>query len=151
MKQWSEVDDVLDFAIANEEEAARFYTDLAKNARTEAMRKAFEDFAREEAAHKAKLLDVKKGGEVLSSKAKVMDLKLSDYLVDVEAKPDMSYQDALVVAMKQEKAAFRLYTDLAASITDDRLSEAFLALAQEEAKHKLRFEIEYDDGVLTEG
>ena len=26
----------------------------------------------------------------------------------------------------------------------------FLALAQEEARHKLRFEIEYDEAVLTE-
>jgi len=30
------------------------------------------------------------------------------------------------------------------------LSEFFSSLAQEEAKHKLRFEIEYDQHILTE-
>jgi rubrerythrin len=50
--------------------------------------------------------------------------------------------------MKQEKAAFRLYTDLAASTDDDAVRDLFLGLAQEEAKHKLRFEVEYDEDFL---
>jgi len=32
----------------------------------------------------------------------------------------------------------------------EELTDMFLALAQEEARHKLRFEIEYDDVVLKE-
>jgi rubrerythrin len=79
-----------------------------------------------------------------------MDLKIADYLVDVELKPDMGYQEVLVFAMKAEKAAFKLYSDLAASADDEELRRTFLALAQEEAKHKLRFEVEYDDDVLRE-
>ncbi len=39
-----------------------------------------------------------------------------------------------------EKAAFRLYTDLAAKTDDPELQKLLLDLAQEEAKHKLRFE-----------
>ena len=62
----------------------------------------------------------------------------------------MDYQSALVLAMKREKAAFRLYTALAAKVDDEALRELFLRLAQEEAKHKLHFEIEYDEHVLTE-
>ena len=54
------------------------------------------------------------------------------------------------MAMKAEKAAFKLYTDLAAATDDDGLKQIFLDLAQEEAKHKLRFELEYDDSILTE-
>jgi len=52
--------------------------------------------------------------------------------------------------MKAEKAAFKLYSDLAASAPDAALKNTFLAMAQEEAKHKLRFEILYDENVLTE-
>jgi rubrerythrin len=52
--------------------------------------------------------------------------------------------------MKNEKAAFKLYSDLAASAPNDALKSAFLAMAQEEAKHKLRFEVLYDDQVLVE-
>ena len=39
--------------------------------------------------------------------------------------------------------------DLAAGASDE-LAELFRSLAAEEAKHKLRFEIEYDDVVLKE-
>ena len=52
----------------------------------------------------------------------------------------MNFQDALVVAMKKEKKAFKLYTDLANATEDQGLKNTFLALAQEEAKHKLRIE-----------
>jgi rubrerythrin len=52
--------------------------------------------------------------------------------------------------MQREKAAYRLYTDLA-KITPDAEARALLkALAQEEARHKLAFEIEYDTHVLQE-
>jgi rubrerythrin len=52
--------------------------------------------------------------------------------------------------MKEEKAAFKLYSDLAARTDDAAAKEVLLMLAQEEAKHKLRFEIEYDDNILKE-
>jgi len=149
MMQWNKIDEVLDFAISEEEAAAEFYTSLSKRAGHPSMREVFEGFAREELGHKAKLLDVKAGEAVVGAKGAVLDLKVSDYLVDVEPRPDMSYQDALIVAMKKEKAAFKLYQDLAALVQDDKMKTLFLSLAQEEAKHKLRFEVEYDD-LLTE-
>ena len=62
----------------------------------------------------------------------------------------MDYQSALILAMKKEKAAFRLYTDLAASTEDEGIRDLFQGLAQEEAKHKLRFEVEYDDDFLRD-
>jgi rubrerythrin len=62
----------------------------------------------------------------------------------------MSYQDALVVAMNREKAAFKLYMKLASRVEDATLRDLFLSLAQEESKHKLRFELEYDEYVLRE-
>ena len=108
------------------------------------------DFAREEKGHKAKLLAIKQGTLMLKAGGKVSDLKIGDYLVEVQPGPATDYQSALVIAMKKEKAAFRLYTDLAAAADDDAIQETFQALAQEEAKHKLRFELEYDDYVLTE-
>jgi rubrerythrin len=70
--------------------------------------------------------------------------------VEVEPGPEMDYQDALVLAMKKEKAAFRFYLDLANQTANEEQKSLFLSLAQEEAKHKLRFEIEYDEIVLKE-
>lgn len=144
------VDEALDFAIAREAEASAFYSDLAGRMTNPAMKQAFADFAKEEQGHQAKLVAVKTHRRLLPAQSKVMDLKLSDYLVAGEVSADMDYGEALVAAMKREKAAFRLYSDLATTTADAGLRETFLALAQEEAKHKLRFELEYDEHILRE-
>ena len=79
--------------------------------------------------------------------------KISDYLIEVDPEvqgSELDYQQALIVAMKKEKAAFKLYTNLAEHTEQQEYRHLFRALAQEEAKHKLRFEIEYDEQFLTE-
>jgi len=149
LKPWKTVDDVLDFAIQNEEESARFYADLADRAEFATMSATFKRFAMEEQGHKAKLLKVKEGGALKPLDEKIPDFKIEEYLPDLPEDAEMDYQNALITAMKKEKAAFKLYTNLAEVVGDERLEATFSALAQEEAKHKLRFEIEYDDNVLT--
>jgi rubrerythrin len=150
MKQWNGFEDVLDFAIDSEEEAVQFYTRLAERVEKPWMRAVFEGFAREEQGHKAKLTAIKEGRGELPALTKVQDLKIGDYLVDQKPDPELDYQQALILAMKKEKAAFRLYSDLADIAENENLRQTFQALAQEEAKHKLRFEIEYDDNILKE-
>ncbi len=142
--------EILDFAIREEEAAYRFYLDLAAKMDKAYMKEIFEDFAKEELRHKAKLEGVKKGDFFTASFQTIEDLKIGDYLVDVDTSQDMDYHKALVLAMKKEKAAYRLYSDLAARAEDARVKDVFKALAQEEAKHKLRFEIEYDNAFLRE-
>ncbi|MDY0091946.1 MAG: ferritin family protein [Candidatus Vecturithrix sp.] len=152
MQEFRSVNDVLDFAIAREEEAAQFYTDLASKMDREWMRKVFQDFAKEEQGHRAKLVGVKAGKIPLLTQAQVMDLKIGDYLVKIDADKqaaDLDYQQALIVAMKKEKAAFKLYMDLANQTSEPEFVALFQSLAQEEAKHKLRFELEYDDMFLA--
>jgi rubrerythrin len=148
MKVWESLDDILDFAIDQEQAAADFYTKLSSSSKSESMREILTGFAEEELRHKSKLQDIKKqGASKLVGRSKVQDLKVADYLVDVEPSEDMSYEDALVVAMKMEKKAFQLYNDMAAAADDDTIRTSLLALANEEAKHKLHFEIEYDDSI----
>ena len=148
MTEFSKVDDVLDFAIANEQEAQRFYQELADGAAHAQNKELFLSFVAEEKRHEDKLRSIKAGGGLLEAQARVLDLKIGDYLVDVEAKPGMEFQDALIVAMKKEKAAFVLYTDLANAVGDGKLAKVFRGLAQEEAKHKLFFELQYDEQIL---
>jgi len=144
-------DKILDYAIQKEEEAAEFYRDLAAKMARPAMRDVFIGFSQEEMGHKAKLMAVKDGHKLVLSDKKITDLKISDHLVEPEpVKGEMSYQDALIVAMKAEKAAYILYTSLAGATDDADLQKLFQVLAQEEAKHKLRFEVEYDEVVLSE-
>jgi len=150
MKEFSSVDDILDFAIENEQAAVDFYTRLAGNSRNEEMKKVFTQFAGEEMGHKARLLKVKEEGAFAFQKNEILDLRLSDYLVSVTPRPDMSYEEALVLAMKREKAAFKLYTRLSEKTSDEKLQQLFQALAIEESRHKLRFEVEYDEFVMKE-
>jgi len=144
------VDKILDFAIRQEEKAAKFYTELAEKMKQTHMKEAFLGFAAEEMGHKAKLLKVKEGEKMMPVEQKVLDLKIGDYLEDVTLSADVDYRDALIVAMKAEKAAFKMYSDLASVTDDTELRAILLGLAQEEAKHKLRFEVEYDNEFLKE-
>ena len=125
MKRFNNINEILDFAIGEEQAAVDFYIMLGAQSKASQTKKIFQEFAEEEMQHKAHLLDVKPS-------------------------PSMSYQDALTLAMKKEKAAFRMYTVLADKATDPVVKTLFLKLAQEESKHKLRFEIEYDDYILKE-
>lgn len=150
MKEFTKTNDVLDFAIENEQSAVDFYTELSKNARTEDMRQTFEQFAKEEIGHKARLTKIKEEGIFTLPIEKVADLKISDYIVRAEPTSNMTYEQALVLAMKREKAAFKLYMKLSEQSNSPEFKQLFLGLAQEESRHKLRFELEYDEYVLRE-
>jgi rubrerythrin len=144
------VSQILDFAIEKEEEAAQFYNDLAAKMGQQHVGEVFRSFAQEELGHKEKLLAVKKGDMSLLDQRRVADLGIGDSIVEIALSPDLEYKQALIIAMKAEKAAFRLYHDLASTTDDPNLKGVLLTLAQEEARHKLRFEIEYDDVFLRE-
>ncbi len=94
------------------------------------------------------MLAVRTGERKLTPEKEVLDLKVSDYLVEVDASDNMSYQDALIIAMKRERAALKFYRDMAEKVTDANLKQIFAGLAKEEAKHKLFFETEYEEHVL---
>ena len=144
------VDEVLDYAIDQEQQAADFYANLAGRAEKAGMKELLLEFAEEEIRHKERLLAVKSGERELTPEQQVLDLKISDYLVEVDASDDISYQDALIVAMKKERAAFELYSDMAEKVPESNLKEVFVGLAKEEAKHKLFFESEYEERVLMD-
>jgi rubrerythrin len=148
--QFNSVDEILDFAIGEEEKASQFYTELAAKMNKANIKEIFEQFSREELGHKAKLLAAKEGKMLHKSEKKILDLKIGDHLEMVELTADIDFQDALILAMKAEKNAFKLYNSMAEQADDAAIRSVLFSLAQEEAKHKLRFEIEYDDLVYSE-
>jgi rubrerythrin len=150
MKEFKDAEAILLFAIEQEQKAVEFYTGLAKESHSEEMKKVFLEFAGEEIRHKKRLTQIREQGIFTLSTEKVADLKIADYVVEVKATGRLTYEEALILAMKREKAAFRLYTNLAERAPNDELKEIFLSLAMEESRHKLRFELEYDEYVLRE-
>ena len=143
MTKFESIDDVLDFAISREIEAQAFYLKLADMVETPEMADVFSDLASEELEHKAKLQAVK-AGQITIDEEKVGNLGITDHVKEVEPHSKMSYIDLLIVGMKKEEKSRKLYSDLAGVAQNQDLKEMFLKLAQEEAEHKLRFEIEYD-------
>ena len=143
--------EIIEFAITKEQEAAEFYSDLAAKAKNPAGKILFDELADMEKGHKTKLerLDMKYFD---SQELKPpQDLKISDYLVDVELNPESTYQDILLCAAKRERAAFELYSNLARVYSSvPEIKKMFEVLSQEEATHKLRLEREYDDNVYKE-
>ena len=150
MGRFKSVTEALDFAISEEQGAAVFYTMLAREARSADMRLVFELFAREECAHKTKLEGVKEGKSLLEASDRVTELLVTDYRVDRESTRADTYQGALLLAMQKEKAAYRMYNDLAQATNVQTLQHLFRGLAQEEANHQLRFELEYDACITPE-
>lgn len=140
--------EIIDFAIEKEEEAAAFYQQASQKAERPPMKEALQNMAGEEQKHK-ELLTTLNVGRVADKKLEsVPDLKVGDYLVDVQYRPDMEYQDLLILAMKREKKAFQMYSDIADGTDNPEMKKLFQVLAQEEAKHKLKLEIEYEDHVM---
>ncbi len=150
MKTFGSIDEILDFAMKSEQEAVDFYTSLAEKMKSKEIKDIFLEFAREEVAHKARLQKIKEEKIFDMEVEKVQDLKISDYVVGMKPSDDMEYADALVLAMKKEKAAFKLYITLSERTDIPELKKVFQALAVEESKHKLRFELEYDEYVMRE-
>ena len=151
MKKFKDINEVLTFAINQEQEAINFYSELAEQAKSNDIKETFYDFVKEEMQHKAKLMKIKMEGSFSDIKnEKVQDLMISDYLVPVKPTAEMTYQQALIVVMKKERAAYRLYKNLSKMSPTKELKDLFYLLALEEANHKLQFEQEYDDVILTE-
>ena len=141
---------IIAFAIENEIAAVELYEKMRDMARRQNAKVMFSELAAEEVGHRKTFegLTAKNVPDVQLKE--VTDLKISDYLVDVDFKPDMEYQDILIIAMKREESAVKLYNDMAAQVENPKLEKLLKFMAQEEAKHKLRLETEYDENVLAE-
>ena len=77
-------------------------------------------------------------------------LKISNFIVEAKIASDMTYEGALVLAMKSENDTYMLYKKLSTIANNPNIKALFNVLAQEEAKYKFRFEMEYDEYVYKE-
>jgi rubrerythrin len=140
--------EIIQFAIQRESESMDFYDRASKLVKHSGTRDLFLDFVKQEEGHKRKLEEVRAGKIVLGKIEKIPNLKISDYMVEAELKPDISYGDILRIAMKREERSVKLYTDLNQKNQDENLRNLFTFLVQEESKHKYYIERLYDDEVL---
>ncbi len=147
------IDEIIDFAIANEKEAVAFYTELSEQETFKSAKQTFLEFAQEEAKHQKLLEDFRQNKEKLASYDYkwIPDIKRSDYMTDIEYQSGMPYEDILLIAMKREEKSLALYNELASKTDDDACIQLFKMLSQEEAKHKLKLETIFDDIRAAQG
>jgi rubrerythrin len=146
-------EEIVDFAIEKEKEAAAFYTDAAKKTSFAGVKESLEEMAQEEKKHQSMLENLESNKEVLKEyKFKwIPDMKRSDYMVDLKYQDGMSYTDILRLAMKREEQALQMYNELQKKTVNPEHIKLFKVLCQEEAKHKLFLETLYDDFMAEQG
>lgn len=137
-----------------EEGSIRLYISAQDKVVNPSSKQFLKELVLEEQRHKKKILeamrDPDKIEEIGSSDREIQDLKIIDILKDVSLSPEADYQQILIYAGKREKDAHDLYSYLAKRFKTEQIGQMFKRLAQEELKHKLRLEKEYDDIILTE-
>jgi len=143
------LEEILRFAIRKEADAATAYRIAADRAQP-GVKKFFEELAEEEEKHKKKLeaFDLKKIGRVELKEPK--GLGMSERMDDIPFGPELTYEELLRMAIKNEEKSQNLYTSTSKLVTDSNLKKLLLILAQEESTHKARLEKIYDDEILTE-
>jgi rubrerythrin len=143
MKNFNSIRDILNFAIEEELQAKTFYEKLADCVKKQDVKTAVKQFALDELRHKMRLEGVR-DGDVMLRDEEIGSLGVADSLRDVKPHAEMTYKELLAYAVKKEQQAFGFYSQLAKSAKAPIIREMFTHLAQEEAEHKLKLEIEYD-------
>lgn len=135
---------ILSAAVDKENKSVQFYKQLAQRIKTPEVSAVFEAIAKQEEKHaEAVKLELFKMGFTFAQNQPPQESFESEIVIELEC-PDgqMSYLDALHLALQRERAAFRLYAELMAKTTDPQAENLFFELAQEEMRHILQFERE---------
>ena len=154
--EFESLEAIIDFAIEKEREAAEFYQQISDDEEDfSGSKKMFAEFAAEEKKHEKILLEFKSEGISKSLQEYqlkwITDIKRSNYLVDLSYEKGMPYNEILLLAMKREEKALKLYNDFLDQAETDEGKKLFKVLCQEEAKHKLALETMYDDYMASMG
>ena len=144
MAQIKPDNEVLEIAISREIEAHNFFLALAERLDNPQLCKMLEELAAEELEHKAKLeMELIKNGIVVDA-SKKCNFQASDYVISSEEIIKLDQKDLLEICIQKEDASMRFYAEMLPHAQDNSTKETLLAIIEEEIKHKLRFEAEYE-------
>lgn len=150
MKIFRTFEEIIDYAIDREMDEIEFYSEVADRLDRKNIKGLFRNIALEKTLRMFRLEKMKDVNSELNMN-EIQDMKIARSLQHVDGtRNDLSYKDALIIAMQKEKAKFKFYLNLAESAVAEECKETLLALASDEARQKLRFELEYDESVLVE-
>lgn len=138
----------ISFAMDQEKKARNFYLSCMERAINPGVRAFFKELAAEEAAHLKLLQETRLTDADTLAPSDVADYHLTEFMVDVQFTPEITYQEALVMAMKKEEKAYLFYSAWQGRCASEKISNVFGHLATEELKHKKKIEAIYDSEIL---
>lgn len=144
--------EVIDFAIKREQEAQEGYIGYARATRRQEFRRLLLAMADMEKEHERKLQELKSRGglERVLQAGQPDAVRLSDYLVEMPFSPEIEYGDFLLLVVKKEEKAEKLYEKLEGLAADEETRWLFAWLKGEEQKHKAWARDRYDLEILTD-
>lgn len=131
---------IIEFAVANEVDAYEFYRDAAERLEDDSLKDTFKDLAQEELEHKKFLQDFLESGTSEINIDVEADYKVSETVDKPTLSMDMSFKDAIALAMKNEEEAMDMYKKLADACVDKKEKDMFTGLMDMEKMHKTRLE-----------
>lgn len=145
--EFKSIPEILRFSISKERASVQFYRDMIPKVLDPAAKSLFEVLIQKELGHIAALqLEIEKLGHTVDINAEQDDgvFHWEESLEADDPVQHMGFVDAMLLAIQKERASFRLYTQIMATVTDERLSGVLLELAEEEMRHVLQLEREYE-------
>jgi len=134
--EYSQLIELVDFAVRKEQEAAAFYRSLLPRLESQKERETIEGLAamEDDHAHRLELLNVAEAASGVA--ADVAWPKAIDYETPGEAGPHLSRRQLLEIANGREIAAWKLYSDMASLIPESMMRQLLRNLAAEETRHR---------------
>ena len=146
----TELKDVIGFAVDKEVDAYEFYKSAAEKIKDENLKQTFKELADEELKHEEFLKDFLSSGLSEINLGKVDDYKVAETVEKPKLSTDMSFSDAIALAMKNEEEAMNMYQKLADLCSDEDKKKLFEELAKMEQMHKARLEDIYTNAAYAE-
>jgi rubrerythrin len=140
---------IIERAIQNEQEAYDFYMDLSRRIADREAKDTLLYLAQEEKGHKEYLLKYRQEG-FTSPARPVIDYKVAENLVKPDIKKEIESKDVYLIAANRELNAHNFYKGLAALHPAGDIREMLLRMANEEMKHKEKFEYLYANTAFTQ-
>ena len=141
-----ELSELWDTAIYKEIASQSLYLEAQRDTDDPAAKAMLAELAAEELKHADTLRKMKEAGWGPADwkRLNLTDLKLSDYLSGPDTLEGAGLQEVLIFAMKREQQSVAFYSQMMGTLRQESAKMLCARLAQEELKHKMKLELEYE-------
>lgn len=134
------VREIIEFAIDNEIETYEFYKEAVKKVSDSYLVKTFENLADEELEHKEFLKDFLNSDKNELTLSKPTDYHIAETVDAPKLTTDMTFKEAIQLAMKKEEESMEMYKHLSEKAEDEESKNIFRELVTMEEMHKVKLE-----------